>query len=213
MHRICAGRGADRCRRQGILASIALVVQDKRDISYPSTGAATAVELRTGIVAIGRNERARLVRCFASLRPTGCPVVYFDSGSTDGSDESARAAGAGMQERLTEVKRTHPGLEAVLFIDGDCDLAPSLLPMAERHLSEHCDVTVASGRRRKHYPEVSPYNRIMDAKSNTPIGETLACGGDALVRLAAYRKAGGFDPALIAYEEPERAGGLAPTAD
>jgi GT2 family glycosyltransferase len=38
---------------------------------------------------------------------------------------------------------------------------------------------------------------------NTPVGEAEACGGDALMRAAALRKAGGYRDSLIAGEEPE----------
>ena len=46
-----------------------------------------------GIVVIGRNEGERLVRCLRSIGG-GVPVVYVDSGSTDGSVAAATAAGA-----------------------------------------------------------------------------------------------------------------------
>ncbi len=45
-------------------------------------------------IAIGRNEGDRLVRCLASLAGQAAPIVYVDSGSTDGSVEAAREAGA-----------------------------------------------------------------------------------------------------------------------
>jgi GT2 family glycosyltransferase len=38
---------------------------------------------------------------------------------------------------------------------------------------------------------------------DTPPGETRACGGDALVRARAFRLVGGYDPAMIAGEEPD----------
>ena len=47
-----------------------------------------------GIVAIGRNEGERLRRCLTSVTGDGLPVVYVDSGSTDGSLELARQMGA-----------------------------------------------------------------------------------------------------------------------
>ena len=46
-----------------------------------------------GIVAIGRNEGARLEACLASVSGQVGAVVYVDSGSTDGSVEMARARG------------------------------------------------------------------------------------------------------------------------
>jgi hypothetical protein len=47
-----------------------------------------------GAVVIGRNEGARLVACLESLSGAVRPLVYVDSGSTDGSVAAARAAGA-----------------------------------------------------------------------------------------------------------------------
>jgi GT2 family glycosyltransferase len=38
---------------------------------------------------------------------------------------------------------------------------------------------------------------------DTPIGETQACGGDSMMRVEAFQQVGGFNPALIAGEEPE----------
>lgn len=51
---------------------------------------------RLGVVTIGRNEGERLVECLKSLQkllPPTVPVVYVDSGSTDGSPETARKFG------------------------------------------------------------------------------------------------------------------------
>ena len=36
-----------------------------------------------------------------------------------------------------------------------------------------------------------------------PIGEAKACGGDAMMRCLHFKQAGGFNPNLIAGEEPE----------
>ena len=38
---------------------------------------------------------------------------------------------------------------------------------------------------------------------NTPIGKTRACGGDAMIRVEAFRAVKGYDPSIIAGEEPE----------
>ena len=46
---------------------------------------------RVGVVAIGRNEGERLRRCLQSLDPRAQPVVYVDSGSSDGSPKLARS--------------------------------------------------------------------------------------------------------------------------
>jgi glycosyltransferase involved in cell wall biosynthesis len=47
-----------------------------------------------GIVVIGRNEGARLLRGLNSLITSGRDVIYVDSGSTDGSADKAENIGA-----------------------------------------------------------------------------------------------------------------------
>lgn len=183
-----------------------------------SDPAAPARQWRIGIVAIGRNEGERLVRCLASLKAAGCPVVYVDSASIDGSPDAARAAGARVvaldmsrpftaararAEGVAALDAQAPGLEGVFFIDGDCELEPGFLPAATRFLTDHPDYAAVCGRRRERYPQASPYNRLIDREWDTPVGEAAACGGDALFRFAAYRAVGGFDPQMLAGEEPE----------
>ena len=57
---------------------------------------------RLAAIAIGRNEGARLERCLRSLEPARVPVVYVDSGSTDGSEDLARRIGATVHELATD---------------------------------------------------------------------------------------------------------------
>ena len=172
--------------------------------------------LRVGIVVIGRNEGERLVRCLASL-PPALPCVYVDSGSTDGSPEAALAAGAkavrlDMSRPFSAARARNEGfarlgeiaeIDAVQFLDGDTVLQESWLGAATRFLAEAPDVVVVAGRRRERAPEASWYNYLCDREWDTPIGEAEAVGGDALYRAAALRAAGGFNPNVIAGEEPE----------
>jgi GT2 family glycosyltransferase len=170
-----------------------------------------------GLVAIGRNEGERLKRCLASI-PAGMPVVYVDSASTDGSPEAARAAGATVlaldlarpftaararAEGVDLLAGRNPDLRYVMFLDGDCELEPGWMETAEAFLSGLPDFAAVCGRRRERFPAASAYNRIADHEWNTAVGEAAACGGDAMFRLDAYRAVGGFDPAMIAGEEPE----------
>src|SRR5262245_41329140 len=169
-----------------------------------------------GFVAIGRNEGPRLRACLQSL--AGGPVVYVDSGSTDDSLELARAAGALTAELdlaspftaararnlgLARLRAVHPGLEFVQFVDGDCELRAGWVESGLAALREHPDAAVVCGRRRERFPEASVYNRLCDVEWDTPAGEAAACGGDALMRVAALSEVGGYDPTLIAGEEPE----------
>jgi N-terminal domain of galactosyltransferase len=56
---------------------------------------------------------------------------------------------------------------------------------------------------RERFPERSVYNRLADLEWETPVGEVKACGGIAMIRVAAFQAVGGFDPTLIAGEEAE----------
>lgn len=167
-------------------------------------------------VVIGRNEGERLVACLASLSGQVARVVYVDSGSTDGSVEMARGRGAevvalDMSKPFTAARARNAGLDAlnanppdyVQFLDGDCTLAPGWVDIAEEFLAENRDVAVACGRRREIFPDASVYNKLCDDEWDTPVGEALACGGDALMRWEAVTSVGGFDPTLIAGEEPD----------
>lgn len=176
-----------------------------------------AAACRLGVVVIGRNEGERLSRCLASIGEPALPVVYVDSGSTDDSVARARArsevvvldaaapftAARGRNAGLEALLRSHPDLELVLFVDGDCEIAPGWIDVAARHLAAHPDVAVVFGRRRERHPDASPWNRCADVEWDGVPGETDSCGGDAMMRVAALRRVGGYDPTLIAGEEPE----------
>ncbi|GAB1543465.1 hypothetical protein NUACC21_61400 [Scytonema sp. NUACC21] len=171
-----------------------------------------------GIVVIGRNEGKRLYHCFKSVIGEGRTVVYVDSGSTDGSVAlaqslgvhvveldlsvpftAARARNAGF-EYLLQVK---PEVEFVQFVDGDCRVVEGWLERAESELVAQPDVVVVCGRRREEFPRNSVYNLLCDIEWNTPVGEAKACGGDAMMRVSAFKQVGGYNPTLIAGEEPE----------
>lgn len=171
-----------------------------------------------GIVIIGRNEGPRLLRCLTSTVGQAGRVVYVDSGSDDGSQEAALEAGAELvaldqDAPFTAAKARNAGFDALMahtqppayvqFIDGDCELQPGWIETAHAFLENHRQVAVACGRRRERFPEASVYNRLIDQEWDTELGETLSCGGDALMRSSALCEVGGFNPGLIAGEEPE----------
>lgn len=183
----------------------------------PDLAAPTLAAPTLAAVIIGRNEGARLVRCLASVVPEVGRVVYVDSGSTDGSVEAARAAGAevvqlDLSTPFTAARARNAGITAlragappahVQFIDGDCELQPGWIATARAFLDSHPRAAIACGRRRERFPEASVYNRLCDREWDTPLGQALACGGDALMRWSALEEVGGYNPALIAGEEPE----------
>ncbi len=172
--------------------------------------------MRADAVVIGRNEGARLLACLASLKGQVGRIVYVDSGSDDGSAGAAAAAGAevvalDMSVPFTAARARNAGLERlrgstaefVQLVDGDCTVDPGWVATALDFLAAEPEAAVACGRRREEHPEASVYNRLCDHEWDTPVGPALACGGDALMRRAALEQVGGFNPGLIAGEEPE----------
>ena len=173
---------------------------------------------QVGIVAIGRNEGERLCRCIESMVGRAAVVVYVDSGSDDGSVDMARSKGVvvhelDMSKPFCAARARHEGFEKmlelrsdlqyVMFVDGDCEIVDGWLTHAARELDERSEVAVVCGRRRERYPQKTVYNRICDLEWDTPIGEANSCGGDAMMRIAAYQQVGGFDPTVPAGEEPQ----------
>lgn len=180
------------------------------------------------MVVIGRNEGERLRQCLLSAIDQQRCVVYVDSDSTDGSVELAKSLGVdtvrldssipftAARARNTgcfHLLKVNPAVEFVQFVDGDCLLVPGWLELAHQKLTQYPDVAVVCGRRREQFPERSVYNLLCHIEWNTPVGEAKACGGDAMMRATAFQQVGGFNPELIAGEEPElclrlrRAGG------
>ena len=173
---------------------------------------------KVGLVAIGRNEGDRLKACLHSAKGIVARIVYVDSGSTDGSIEMARCKGVDVVEldlstpftaaRARNAGFTHllaadPQLDFVQFVDGDCEVVEGWIDRAQKELETNPNIAVVCGRRRERFPEQTIYNQLCDIEWNTPVGETKACGGDSMMRVAAFQQVGGFNPTLIAGEEPE----------
>ena len=176
-----------------------------------------------GFVVIGRNEGDRLIRCVEKLRPFGAPIVYADSGSSDGSPDTAERLGAtvvrlrpdrpmnasrGRHEGFRRLRTLLPGGNYVQFVDGDCILDANWMEKAVSFMARNPEVAIVCGRRFEADPGASFYNRLCDQEWNTPVGFALASGGDALMRVCALEEVDGFDPTLMASEEPELAARL-----
>lgn len=166
-------------------------------------------------IVIGRNEGERLKLCLAALKGVD-RVIYVDSGSTDDSPNHAAELGAevvilDMSRPFTAARARNAGIaqlrdappDAVQFLDGDCEMREGWIVTAREFLDMHPQVGVVCGRRRERFPEASIYNRLIDLEWETPIGQARSCGGDALIKWQALAEVGGYDPTLIAGEEPE----------
>lgn len=173
---------------------------------------------RLGGVVIGRNEGERLVRCLKSLLGSEAPLVYVDSGSSDGSPERAAELGAEVVKLPDDLPFTaararnagfarlmssHPDVTYVQFVDGDCEIVHDWLAFAVDFLERNPDVAIVCGRRKERYPQASIYNLLCDIEWDTPVGEAESSGGDFLVRASVFQAVRGFTDDLIAGEEPE----------
>ena len=171
-----------------------------------------------GVVAVGRNEAARLAACLDSVTGLDWPIIYVDSASSDESVTIARERGVTVvtladQRKCTaararnlgvaELRQRHPEVEYIQFVDADCVVLPGWLAAAYQRMKRDPTLAVVCGRRREIRPRRNLYHRAIDMEWDTPIGPATTCGGDALVRASAFREAGGFNSDLICGEEPE----------
>ena len=174
-----------------------------------------------GVVAIGRNEGDRLIRCLDSLKqhlPHTVPIVYVDSGSTDNSIAEAQARQVAVVELDMSIPFTGararneglhyliqhcPQVDYVQFIDGDCELIAGWIETAIAALSQDLQLAVVFGQLQERFPEASAYNRLAAMEWAVPAGEANACGGIALMRIAAVNAVGKFNAKMICGEEPE----------
>lgn len=174
-----------------------------------------------GIVVIGRNEGERLRACLRSLASAaaGCPVVYVDSGSSDRSVTLAREVGAAVVELdpaggftaargrnagLRHLAEHRPDCLMVQFIDGDCELMEGWLCRGSAALERDPGVVCVFGRLRETASEPKVFRRLLDLEwRKAAVGQACSFGGNALARVDALLEVNGFDPTLIAGEEPE----------
>lgn len=188
-------------------------VDDGMAFGYLSIMAQSTV----GVVVIGRNEGERLRACLTSLRDVPARV-YVDSGSSDGSCSLARSldfdvvelavppgytAARARNDGIERLKKNHPHLAFVQTVDGDCEVRPGWIGTALSDLAVDPRRAVVFGRRRERFPKANIYHRACDDEWLVAIGEVSSCGGDALFRLAALEEVGGYNPSLIAGEEPD----------
>jgi cellulose synthase/poly-beta-1,6-N-acetylglucosamine synthase-like glycosyltransferase len=168
------------------------------------------------IVVIGLNSAKTLTACLESITSSSYPretvsVYYVDGGSTDGSLSIAEYLGC--ECLLVQASSPTPGsqrnagwqrgsAEFIQFLDSDTIMDPDWLQKAVSALSME-GVGAACGDRRELNPQESLFNWIGDLEWNGKPGETEAFGGDVLISRKALEATGGYDPDLIAGEDPE----------
>lgn len=171
---------------------------------------------RGAIVVIGRNEGERLRVSIGSAVGRELPVLYVDSGSRDGSPELARSLGCevleldasrpfsaarGRNEGFEAAARRSPAPEWLQFLDGDCELAPEWLASGSSELERHPEAALVSGKLREQNPGATIYNRLCQMEWEGFPGKWAECGGNMLVRTAAFHQVRGFDAGIPAGEE------------
>lgn len=173
---------------------------------------------KIGLVIIGRNEALHLKRNLPKLADVFYTAVFVDSDSSDNSIEIAKnnalevveldlskpfTAGRARNEGWQWLLAQNPDLDYIQFIDGDCELSTNFITNAVEYMEDNPKVAVVAGRRRELYPEASLYNAMCEVEWNSPVGAAKSCGGDFLIRASVLTETSGFNPTVIAGEEPE----------
>ncbi|MCV6636244.1 glycosyltransferase [Candidatus Albibeggiatoa sp. nov. NOAA] len=174
--------------------------------------------LKLSVVIIGRNEGERLVRCIRSVQAMSdfnsdhIEIIYVDSDSTDDSPQQAKQLGAKVltvhPERPAAAIGRNAGWQAaqapyILFLDGDTILNPDFVSVALQQFEAHPKTAIVWGHRRELYPDKSLYQGVLDLDWVYPAGLSEFCGGDAVMRRDVLAEVNGYNPQLIAGEEPE----------
>jgi cellulose synthase/poly-beta-1,6-N-acetylglucosamine synthase-like glycosyltransferase len=111
---------------------------------------------------------------------------------------------------LDEVLRRWPGTQFVLFLDGDCTLSPAFPSAAAAALEPDPECAIVTGHLSERHPDASIYNRLCAIEWRSPVGriDNMRLGGIMVARISAFRDVGGFNPEVIAGEEPDLAARL-----
>lgn len=171
---------------------------------------------KIGVVIIGLNVARYLEMCVRSVRGCDYPtdhleVVYVDGGSNDGSPEIAESMDG---VRVIRLNHPHPtpgrgrnaGWRAlstplVQFMDADTTLAPGWFKAALAHLGDR--TPCVCGFRRERAPTRNRYHLLTEMEWRYEEGPCRYFGGEVLLYRYALEETGGFDPELVAGEDPE----------
>jgi GT2 family glycosyltransferase len=171
-----------------------------------------------GIVVIGRNEGPRLLRSLNSVAGAGCPVVYVDSGSRDGSLDAAKRLGVeaislstpftaarARNHGFATMMEKHPPLKFVQFLDGDCALASGWLHSALLAFAADPQRALVFGHLAEYNSASTPYKRLCALEWRAPAGDLAggAIGGVFAVRVCVFKALDGFREDMVAGEDSE----------
>ena len=171
-----------------------------------------------GVVVIGRNEGERLKACIRSLEKCAVRIVYVDSASTDGSLDFVKSMGFDVialdmsipfsaararNEGYRYLLRQYSDVQFIQFVDGDCEIFYDWIDKAHNHLQANTKLASVFGLCKERHPDKTIYNKLCDLEWNTPVGLSLATGGNAMFRVEALESVNGYSPQVIAGEEPE----------
>lgn len=171
------------------------------------------------VVIIGVNSRKTLEKCIESIYKTEYDIekiniIYSDGGSTDNSLEIASKYEKVKVLNLnlaspTPGKQRNEGWKAgvapfVQFIDSDTILDSNWIAEAVKTLTEK-NVDAVCGNRNEMHPEESVFNWLGNLEWNPAYGVVDAFGGDVMIKRSVLEKTDGYNPELVAGEDPELA--------
>lgn len=170
----------------------------------------------TAVVVIGRNESARLDRCFASVRAVDYPsdlmeLIYVDSGSSDNSVDIARRWGARVVQLTDPPFSAARGREAgwrtttapfIFFLDGDCVIEPRFFRRAIEAFADE-QVGIVWGRLSERSVAKSWFSEMLALRYvGLPCGNGALMGGNHMNRRSVLEEVDGFD---LTWESMENA--------
>ena len=174
----------------------------------------TVASPRVSFVIPVRNDAGRLRRCLQSIAANRYPadqveIIVADNGSTDGSADVARAAGARvlqLPELSVAALRNHAASvaagEILAFVDADHEIAPTWIQAAVASLAGDADG--AAGALCVPPPEGPWVQQTYGALRGRTRGRSEVSwlgAGNLAVRSAAFVEVGGFDAALESCED------------